>query len=95
MFDPTKYPHLSRALAAYDAQFEHDEHGAPATEQFHDWNDALRAETRDSVAREIIDMLAKEVLLQSQSYRMGSSDRVLALEQMIDSIQKRTMNDEA
>ena len=52
MFDPTLHPHLAKALAAHDAQYDYDEHGAPATEQFHDYCDRVRSEERARLAQE-------------------------------------------
>jgi len=49
MFDPTLHPHLAKALAAHDAQYDYDEHGAPATEQFHDYCDRVRSEEREQL----------------------------------------------
>jgi hypothetical protein len=53
MFDPTLHPHLAKALTVHDAQYDYDEHGAPATEQFHDYCDRVRAEERTRLAQEL------------------------------------------
>lgn len=53
MFDPTLHPHLAKALAMHDAQYDYDEHGAPATEQFRDYCDRVRDEARRKAIEEM------------------------------------------
>jgi len=60
VFDPTLHPHLAKALAMHDAQYDHDEHGAPATEQFHDYCERVRNEEREACARACDKQAARE-----------------------------------
>lgn len=49
----------SKALAMHDAQYDYDEHGAPATEQFRDYCERVRREARKPSRDDVRELAAR------------------------------------